>query len=146
MKKQVLLVTLVGAALVTSTAHARDDRLKFKIQDALNSHAAQGKIDSQIKLFWGGQKFPTPLQTFGTYTANKKTNAFNKSDQEACEINFTSAVISLQERARSEGGNAVVNIHSYYKKEDISSETEYECGAGTFVSGVALRGTVVKLP
>ncbi|MDR3414678.1 MAG: hypothetical protein P4L83_00695 [Nevskia sp.] len=146
MNKQILLVPLLGTALVASSAYARDDHLRLKIDAALNSTAAQGKIDSEVKLFWGDQKYPAPQQTFGSFTANKKTNAFNKSDEEACQINFASAVIALQERARREGGNAVVNIHSYYKKDDISSETEYECGAGTFLSGVTLRGTVVKLP
>ncbi len=97
-------------------------------------------------MYWGKQTFPKPLQTFGEFTANKKTNAFNKSDQEGCDWNFLSAVISLQGRAKSEGGNAVVNIHSVYKNKDFVSETEYQCGAGAFVSGAALRGTVVKLP
>ena len=146
MMKRLLLISLIGAALAAPSAYARDDRLKFQIQDGLNSSAAQGKINGGVRLFWGDQKFPAPQQTFGTYTTNKKTNALNKSDQEACEINFASAVIALQDRARSEGGNAVVNIHSVYKNVDTSSDTEYDCGAGTFVSGVALRGTVVKLP
>jgi hypothetical protein len=146
MMKRLLLISLIGAALAAPSAYARDDRLKFPIQDGLTSPDAQGKIDANVRLFWGDQKFPTPQQTFGTFTANKKTNAVNKSDQRACEINFASAVISLQARAHEEGGNAVVNIHSVYRNQDVSSDTEYECGAGTFVSGVALRGTVVKLP
>jgi len=146
MMKRLLLVSLIGAALAAPAAYARDDRLTFPIQGGLDSPAAHGKIDATVQLFWGDQKFPTPQQTFGTYTTNKKTNAFNKSDHEACDINFISAIISLQQKAREDGGNAVVNIHSYYKKDDVSSETDYQCGAGTFVSGVALRGTVVKLP
>ena len=146
MMKRLLLVSLIGATLAAPAAYARDDRLKFPIQDGLNSAPAQGKIDNNVRLFWGDQQFPTPLQTFGTYTTNKKTNALNKSDHEACDINFISAIISLQQKAREDGGNAVVNIHSYYKSVDVSSQTDYECGAGTFLSGVALRGTVVKLP
>jgi uncharacterized protein YbjQ (UPF0145 family) len=146
MMKRLLLVSLISAALAAPAAYARDDRLKFPIQDGLNSAPAQGKIDASVRLFWGDQQFPTPQQTFGTYTTNKKTNALNKSDHEACDINFISAIIALQERAHAEGGNAVVNIHSYYKSVDVSSQTDYECGAGTFLSGVALRGTVVKLP
>ena len=39
-----------------------------------------------------------------------------------------------------EGGNAVVNIHSYYKSVPFKSNTEYECGAGKIMGGVALRG------
>ena len=84
--------------------------------------------------------------TMGTYSTNKKTNFFNKSDKEGCEWAFLSAAIQLQERARKEGGNAVVNIISNYKDVPFSSETQYECGAGNVVGGVALRGEVVQLP
>ena len=44
-----------------------------------------------------------------------------------------------------EGGNAVINIHSIYKDAKFESDTEYECGAGKILGGVALRGTVAKL-
>ncbi|HYL24294.1 MAG TPA: excinuclease ABC subunit A, partial [Burkholderiales bacterium] len=84
-------------------------------------------------------------KTIGEYTSNKKTNAFNKSDQEACDIAFISAAVSLQQRAKQEGGNAVVNIHSVYKNDKFESPTEYLCGAGALMAGVALRGTVVTL-
>jgi hypothetical protein len=59
---------------------------------------------------------------------------------------FLSAVLSLQERVRQLGGNAVVKIKSVYRGGDLSSETEYECGAGAIMGGVALQGEVVKLP
>jgi hypothetical protein len=146
MKKTLLIVGVVLFATLPLASQAKDDRQKFPIADGLNSPGAQGKLDSGVKLFWGDQKYPKPTQTYGEFTANKKTNAFNKSDKEACEWNFASAVISLQERARKEGGNAVVQIHSVYRNDDMVSDTEYECGVGSFVSGVALRGTVVKLP
>ncbi len=54
-------------------------------------------------------------------------------------------MISFQKRALYEGGDAVVNIHSYYKKTDISSEIEFMCGTGTFVASVTFRGDAVKL-
>jgi len=40
----------------------------------------------------------------------------------------------------------VVKIKSVYRGADLSSETEYECGAGALMGGVALQGEVVKLP
>lgn len=68
-----------------------------------------------------------------------------KSDQKACQWAFLSAMATLQDRAIKEGGNAVVNIHSYYYKKTFSSSTEFECGAGTVMSGVTMVGDVVKL-
>lgn len=134
------------ASTVLSAADARDDRLKLPIKSALEKgQSTSQKIDPAIRLYFGSQKTPAVAKRIGEWTSNKKTNAANKSDQEACEIAFVSAVLSLQERARNEGGNAVINIHSVYKKENVESATEYLCGAGAIIAGVALRGTVVTL-
>ena len=77
---------------------------------------------------------------------NKKTNFFNKSDQEGCDWAFLSAMITMTQYAQRVGGNAIVNIRSNYKSIEFSSETEYECGAGNVTGGVAFVGDVVKLP
>ncbi len=81
----------------------------------------------------------------GTFTSNKKTNAFGKDVTEACQWVLLSTVIALQERAIASGGNAVVGISSYYNKVKFSSSTQYECHKGFLMAGVALQGKVVKL-
>jgi hypothetical protein len=133
------------AALVLSTAEARDDRLKMPIAAAMQSDEAKAKLGDDVKFFFGEKGAPKAKQTLGSFTSNKKTNFANKSDEEGCKIAFLSAMIALKDRAVREGGNAVINIHSVYKNEPFKSETEYECGAGKILGGVALRGTVVKL-
>ena len=55
-----------------------------------------------------------------------------------------SALKALQQRAVKEGMDAVVGIESNYKKRHFVSETEFECGAGALMAGVALKGTLVK--
>lgn len=146
MRMKRLLAVAAGVVLVMGVAYARDTRLKLPIKDAMETGEFKAQADANIKLFFGAQQFPKPVQSFGTFTSNKKTNFFNKSDKEGCEWVFLSAVLALQERARQLGGNAVVNIKSVYKGGDLSSETEYECGAGAVMGGVALLGEVVKLP
>lgn len=116
------------------------------LADALATPGAQQKLDANIKLFFGDAKHPAAKQTLGTYTANKKTNFFNKTDKEGCEWVFLAAAISLQERAKQLGGNAVVDITSVYRNQELKSTAEYDCGAGALMGGVALSGTVVKLP
>jgi hypothetical protein len=144
--KRFVLMVVAATALVAVPARARDDRLRFPLADALGTADARAKLDPKIWLYFGAQKHAAPVRTFGTYSTNKKTNFANKSDKEGCQWAFLSAALQLQERARKEGGNAVVNIISNYKDIPFSSETEYECGAGTFVGGVAFRGDVVQLP
>ncbi len=146
MKKYLVPVLLLAAVASSMPAQARDERLRFPIDAALNSPTGKEKLTPEVKLFFGAQKFPKPQKDYGTFVANKKTNGFATSDQSACQTAFLSALISLQDRARKMGGNAVVHIHSYYKRDEVSSETDYECGAGGFVSGVALIGDVVSLP
>jgi len=136
----------VLAVLTFSVAQARDDRLMFPVKDAMaKGETTKDRLDHEIKMYFGKQATPPVEKKIGEWTSNKKTNAANKSDQEACEIAFVSAAIALQERAKREGGNAVINIKSVYKNENVENNTEYLCGAGTFLSGVALRGTVVTL-
>lgn len=129
-----------------AAAAGRDDHLKFPIQGALEKgQSYKTKIETDIRLYFGAQQAPAIARKMGKFTANKKTNAANKSDQEACDLAFISAAVALQERARRERGNAVINIRSVYRGENSSSATEYVCGAGKIMAGVALEGTVVKL-
>lgn len=135
---------LIFTMLVLSTvAQARDTKHLFPIAEAMNSAAAKEQLNGNVK-FYFGKNSAKYQRAMGTYTANRKTNAFNKSDDEACRWVFLSALLALQDRAIAEGGNAVVDIHSYYKKNAMHSADSYECHAGAFMSGVALRGTVVK--
>ncbi|MDO3382073.1 excinuclease ATPase subunit [Gilvimarinus algae] len=133
----------VVLSLAGFQAEARDDGLMLPVEDVLTEYA--DRLDSDVKFYFGKQSYPTPSKKLGEYVTNKKTNAFNKSDEEACRWVMLSALLQLQERAQSEGGNAVVDIRSYYKKNEVSSETEYECHAGNIMAGVALIGRVVKI-
>lgn len=147
MKRQGIVITLVSAIclLGMQEAIARDTKNMWPIADAMGTPDARAKLDKGIKFFFGKSAHPAVARTFGEFTSNKKTNGANKKDKEACEWAFLSAMISFQERAVAEGGDAVINITSYYKKNDVSSETEYECGSGALMSGVTFRGEVVKL-
>ncbi len=136
---------LAVAAVAAAPLSARDDHKMFPIEEALATPAAKDKLDKGVKLYFGSQKHPRVAKSLGEWKVNKKTNAFNKSDKAACEWTFLSAVLELQERARKEGGNAVVDIKSNYKNVETDSATEYMCGSGALMAGVAFKGTVVKL-
>ncbi|WP_071332726.1 excinuclease ABC subunit A [Burkholderia contaminans] len=138
-----IAMALLGAALAASPAHARDTIGNYPITDALKS--GDGKLDEGVALYFGDQSPTGIVKSYGSFATNKKTNAFGKSDEEACRHVFLSAVIELQARARKEGGNAVIGIKSNYRNVSRSSTTEYTCGAGAVVAGVALTGEVVTL-
>ena len=135
------MVGIMGAL----NAQARDEHTMYSIQEAMNTEDAKAKLDKNISFYFGDQKHPSIEKRFGEFMSNKKTNAFNKTDERACQWAFLSAMLSFQDRAIREGGNAVVNIRSYYKRNEISSSTEFECGAGNIIAGVTFKGDVVKL-
>ncbi|ALE55609.1 excinuclease ABC subunit A [Paraburkholderia sp. SIMBA_055] len=145
MKRHLMSVTLAAsfAMLSAAPAFARDTVENYPIEPAL--HSEPGKVSDDIALYFAGQRHPAVAKKIGEFATNKKTNAFGKSDTDACQHVFLSAVIELQDRARKEGGNAVINIKSNYKNEVRESATEFTCGAGAVIAGVALKGDVVTL-
>lgn len=145
-RKGSVALTVAAVLAISPHADARDDRLKLPLASALKKAQESGKLPGRVKLFFGKQAFPKPTQEMGQTRTNKKTNFMNKSDKDACEWAFLSAMISLTQDAEQRGGNAIVNIRSNYKNVEFTSETEYECGAGNISGGTAFIGDVVKLP
>lgn len=130
--------------VVTQASFARDTLHDFPIASVMAGEKAKSKL-SGVKFYFGDQKPGKVKKRFGVFSTNKKTNAFGKSDQEACEHVFLSAMIQLHQRALSLGGNAVINIKSNYKNNLTTSNETYKCGAGNVIAGVALQGEVVTL-
>jgi uncharacterized protein YbjQ (UPF0145 family) len=146
MKKWISSFVILGAALTaTSAAQARDTKLLLPIATAMEAPDTQEKLVGSVKFYFGDQKHPKVLEKLGSDVSNRKTNAFGKSDETACNWAFLSALVALEQRAISLGANAVVNVVSYYKKDTHSSESEFECHAGALMAGVALKGDFVKV-
>lgn len=143
--KSITAVLAFFLMFTSPLAFSRDTKHMLSIQQAMQSPDFKEKLDPNIKFYFGNQSHPRVLNSFGNFSTNKKTNAFNKSDEEACQWVLLSALLSLQDRVRKEGGNAVINVASYYKKNKVVSNSQYECHAGAIMAGVALTGEVVKL-
>ena len=146
MKIIVLCTSIVAGLLVTAwPSHARDTKYLLPIAAALEVKEAKDRLEGSIKFYFGDQSTPPIITKLGSDVSNRKTNSFGKSDEKACNWAFLSAMVALEGRARELGANAVVNIVSYYKKDVMSSTTEFECHAGAIIAGVALKGDFVKI-
>ena len=139
-KKIIGMALTLSAVLLSTPAMARDDALYLPIKDVLNSDMAKEKLDGSVKFHFGGSGGGTTLKA--GVVSNRKTNAFGKSDEQACQVAMLSALIAFQETAKQMGATKVNNLNSYYKKNLYRSSTQYECHAGGFVAGVALRGDI----
>lgn len=134
----------VALLAVAAPADARDTRRHFDIATAIAAGKADGTLDGSVEFYFKGASMPGATR-LGVATTNKKTNAFGKRDEVACQWVFLGALKALQEAAKARGANAVVDIESNYKKQVFSSATQYECGAGGIMAGVALKGSYAKV-
>lgn len=140
----VFLSVALLAMTLSPVANARDTRQHYDIAQGIAAGKADGTLDGSVRFYFKGM--PTPGATrLGAATTNKKTNAFGKSDETACQWVFLSALKALQEAAKARGANAVIDIESNYKKQVFTSASQYECGAGGLMAGVALKGVYAKV-
>jgi hypothetical protein len=145
LKLAACVALLLSTLTFEQLAHARNDRILISIAQALEVGKAKSKINPDIPLFFGKSKHPAVAQKLSVLTTSRKTNSVGKSDSEACIWAFLSTIIVLQDDARKNGGNAIVELKSIYEQVTLDSETEFSCAAGGLMAGVKLEGTVVKL-
>ena len=141
-----LAASFVLVSIFQPVAEAKDTVSFLPIKAAFETSDAKEKLGKDIRFYFAGQGHPAVEARMSKgVVSNKKTNSSNKSNEAACNRAMLSALLQLQERARNEGGNAVINIESYYKKKSFKSKDQFECHSGLLMSGVALKGDVVKL-
>ncbi|ESH95038.1 Excinuclease ATPase subunit [Cupriavidus sp. HPC(L)] len=140
-----IFAAIAAGAIVSAPASARDTKYLLPIQDVLNMPEAKEKLDGSVRFFFAGQRTPKVLETKGSDVSNRKTNGVGKSDEEACRWAALSALLSFQDKAKTMDANAVVNLVSYYKKNEMASADQYECHAGAVVVGVALKGDYARV-
>ena len=135
------IAAFAAAASLSSIALAADEQVSMSIKDGLEAGKhTKNTISDDIKLYFGKQK--TPAVDKKLWEGSSTQKSMRKSQKEHCETAFVSAILRLQDRARKEGGNAVVGIVSGGSND---SATEYTCTSGRVTGSVTLRGTVVTL-
>jgi uncharacterized protein YbjQ (UPF0145 family) len=140
-RKTLFILALIGVVGVEG-AQARDVEHSLSIAEFMADAEVRSRLGNDVTFYFSGQATPPAVKSFGDVVTNRKTNSFGKPDASACRWAMLSALIHLRDRAKELGGNAVVNIVSYYKKDTQGSSTNYICHAGNIVAGVALKGTV----
>jgi hypothetical protein len=137
---------LVATLLFPLASQARDTVHHLDFQSVVDAAIKDGQLDGTVKFYLKGQKHGAVKQTFPEAVSNKKTNAFNKSDEDACNWTLRSVLIAFQENAKKHGANAVIDLVSYYKKKPYASATQFECHAGNIMSGVTMKGRAAIVP
>ena len=60
------------------------------------------------------------------------------------ELILNKRIKNSSNSAKKENATKVVNLTSYFKKQEFKSTTEYECAIGNIMTGVALKGDIAK--
>jgi hypothetical protein len=141
-------IARIGLCVLSSLLFAPPVSARTTFHDLVVTSAVESSLGRErlldVPFYMAGQPHPAVARDLGVYKSNRSTNAFAKSDEEACRVAFLSALISLQDRVRAEGGDAVVDVKSVTKHRDLESATSFRCAAGNVVANVALSGRVVK--
>lgn len=135
----------IGFLVAFGAAQARDDVMQFNFQEVVDVGVATGKLDGTVKFYLAGAKAPRVAAKLGDDMTNKKTNGVGKSDEQACQWALLSALMAFEKTAKQKGANAVVDMHSFYKKSVFKDATSYQCGAGNIMAGVTMKGTYAKV-
>lgn len=142
MKKLSLLIAL---CVLASPSFARNTEYKLPLEEVIELGKAQGKLDGSVQFFLDGQKTPAVKARMSEDMSNKKTNGVGKDDVTACKWAALSALIAFQEKAKTLGANAVVDMYSFYRKNIFKDARNYECHAGAVVVGVTLKGSYATI-
>ncbi|MFV9655015.1 hypothetical protein [Pseudomonas sp. UBA6323] len=144
MKHKYWIATAFCASLLPGLSQARDTAHFLDFQSVVNEATQAGRLDGSVKFYLN--KIPAGAQIINAnVTTSQKTNAFNKSDEEACSWVLQSALIKLQNAAKAAGANAVVDLASNYKNKEYRDDSKYECHAGAIMAGVALKAKYAKV-
>lgn len=142
MKKMAVCVLALAAATL---AQARNEAVMLPLADAVRLGLDQGKLDGSVKFYLSGAPTPNVSAKLGEDVSNKKTNGVGKDDATACSWAALSALMAFEASAKQKGANAVVDLHSFYKKSPTKDPVNYECHAGNIMTGVALKGTYARI-
>jgi hypothetical protein len=144
--KSWIAVAAIALSALPAVSQARDTTLYLPFDKVIGDMTRAGKIDGSVKFYLAGvpAKGKVTVLSPGAVT-NKKTNAFNKSDVEACEWVLQSAILQMVSAAKQVNANAVTNVTSFYKSIERKDPQTYECHAGAIIAGVALKGDLSKV-
>ena len=144
--KTILSIAFILFSSLHLEASEQKKSLKYmNIEQAVNSKQAASILDSDIKFYFPKQEHPEVSKTIIIAKSQRAINVTFKFGAQACIAAFLETLKALQDTAKEQEADAIINISSYYNEEQLSSETSYLCEPGFFVSSVSLKAEVVKI-
>lgn len=139
-----ILVLIFTTFILSGCVADRNVPLPHPISEALQFEDYKARLEG-VRFFYGNQPHPAVQKSIGVRTTARRSSMGDQDRKSSCARAFASALLVLKSAAVRDGGDAVINVKSNYKHQEVSSESHFQCASGVLMSGVALKGTVVKL-
>ena len=151
MRPAFLIVAALVAALFLAlplrleAAHTEVRVLNVPVAGVQARAAAAGKLAPNVRMFYGDEPYPAGAVLISP--ARMKRSFMTRADDiQRCELLYTYIMSAFTRYARDVGGDAVVNVRSIVKGQEISSPSTFACDVQFRVITVELVASVVKLP
>ena len=95
--------------------------------------------------YFGDEKHPEIEKNLIEASSTRTVNVTLKFGNNSCIAAFLETLSALQKTAKGYKADAIVNIRSSYKDDQLNSTTNYLCEPGFFVASVGLKADVVTL-
>ena len=142
--KMGLVAFALSVVFMANQLFAADEMMILPIEQAMEEAKKQGMIDDSVQFKFGSGSGKGDKIFMKNLMTNKKANKFGKSAEGSCARAFHSAIIQFHKRAKQEGATKVVNLTGYFKKIPYDSKTNFQCGVGSLMSGVTLKGDLAR--
>lgn len=139
------IAAILFTIFLAAPASARDPVQYFDLQPVIDDALKSGQLDGTVTFHLRGAVQPAAGAPIDEARTSRKTNAVNKTSEEACRWATLGALKALQAQAKAKGANAVVDMTSNFEDKTYASATQYECHLGAIAAGVAFKGSYVKL-
>ncbi len=139
-------ITLIALAVLTlaATADARNDAYTLNESDVMSDPGFK-QLGGGVGLYFANDTAPKIAQNLGDSVGNKIAKTRGEPDEQWCKEAALGALSELRDEAIKRGGNAVVNIESFWKGGELPDKSKYECHAGGTGGHVSFKGTIVKV-
>ena len=138
------LIGVAFALLFCTNLQAKNEVNYFDLQKALQSAEFKQHLSGKIEFKFGENSGKNENIIISGLTSNKKAARGGKSEEASCQRALLNALITFEKRAIKEGGTKVVNLTGYYYKKPYDMTDKFQCGVGSLMTGVTLKGDIAK--
>ena len=147
MRKTLVTTAVLAALMVSRAALAGGTAEKVEIKygpEVKNYEDKKGrKIDGSVKFFWADEAAPAKG---GEELSTRGMTMQRGEQEERCAKALGQALITFQERAKSEGKNAVVDIRTFYDAGTFSkSRNKCLCIGGRSNTRTTVKGKLATI-